>query len=517
MGDGTSPPLLEYPSVIVDSIDIKDVAPAAPPVETHAREDREDSKESVIIDDHRSPRDSTRQPMRQQPTRKFAQQSIEQSIQRPVPQNVVPPSASPERIRKKPGPKPWATKPLTKNDMAAKKELIAEIEKYWGKGFIKAFIPKCHRPLVKRGKGGKRSAFRQSENDPKKWMPSVLKAVLMIAKKTDDKQWLKEQMRDVVTYRIKHTGNRKPQLVTTDFDVIEDVFDSGWTVAQSFAIRYKHLLMNRAGDIETDADIAHIFGEVNRGSEDGSGGEDGDDDEDDGEEEYGEDGDMREEPSGDETEQELSNGYFQTSGYIQSPQYPLPPPPQQGYGQPHPKTGRQNRQQVRGNERPPPPPAFAPPPRPRPNPRPSQTPQQFTPSPSYAASEDPPYSFGGNKRRPRSPALYSLGENKRGRSNILTIPSHQASRLHVQPNATQYSLTQPASYPGTHKIKTEPGLEKSGFSYESFDEPENYLGPPDDEQEEHDILKLEWEAAEAEANRARLKLRFAESQRRKKM
>jgi hypothetical protein len=107
---------------------------------------------------------------------------------------------------KKPGPRPWASKPIAKNDMAAKKELIREIESYWGKGFIKAYIPKCHRPLIKRGKGGKRAIYRDHETDPKKWLPSVLKAILMIAKLTASKAWLKKAMNDVVRYRIKNTG-----------------------------------------------------------------------------------------------------------------------------------------------------------------------------------------------------------------------------------------------------------------------------------------------------------------------
>ena len=107
---------------------------------------------------------------------------------------------------KKPGPRPWASKPIAKNDMAAKKEVIREIESYWGKGFIKAYIPKCHRPLVKRGKGGKRAMYRDHETDPKKWLPSVLKAILMIAKLTQNKAWLKKAMNDVVRYRIKNTG-----------------------------------------------------------------------------------------------------------------------------------------------------------------------------------------------------------------------------------------------------------------------------------------------------------------------
>ena len=107
---------------------------------------------------------------------------------------------------KKPGPRPWASKPIMKNDMSAKKEIIREIESFWGKGFIRAYIPKCHRPLVKRSKGDKRAMYRDHETDPKKWLPSVLKAILMIAKLTQNKAWLKKAMNDVVRYRIKNTG-----------------------------------------------------------------------------------------------------------------------------------------------------------------------------------------------------------------------------------------------------------------------------------------------------------------------
>ena len=71
-------------------------------------------------------------------------------------------TSSTGKIYKKPGPKPWAAKPIAKNDLKAKMEVIRAIEKNWGKNFIKDYIPKCHRPLQKR-KGGKRTAFRQHE------------------------------------------------------------------------------------------------------------------------------------------------------------------------------------------------------------------------------------------------------------------------------------------------------------------------------------------------------------------
>jgi hypothetical protein len=48
--------------------------------------------------------------------------------------------------------------------------------------------------------------YRDHETDAKKWLPSVLKAILSIAKLTSDKSWLKKAMNDVVRYRIKNTG-----------------------------------------------------------------------------------------------------------------------------------------------------------------------------------------------------------------------------------------------------------------------------------------------------------------------
>lgn len=117
-----------------------------------------------------------------------------------------PVAAAKASSKKKPGPRPWANKPIKKNDMEAKKKVILEIEKYWGKNFIKTYISKCHRPLIKRGKSGKRAAYRDHETDPKKWLPSVLKALLGLAKLTQDKAWIKKAMNDVVRYRIKNTG-----------------------------------------------------------------------------------------------------------------------------------------------------------------------------------------------------------------------------------------------------------------------------------------------------------------------
>lgn len=168
-------------------------------------------------------------------------------------------SKNARKEHKKPGPLPWVAKSIMKNDMTAKTAVIREIEGYWGPEFIKSHIPKCHRPLVKRGKHGKRVVYRDHESDPRNWLPSVLKAILMIAKLTNNIKWLKDAMNEVVRYRIKHTGNRKPQLVTTDFDVIEDMLVKQWTVEYAFEIRYKHLLVNRKDLEETDTDIDHIL------------------------------------------------------------------------------------------------------------------------------------------------------------------------------------------------------------------------------------------------------------------
>ncbi|KAL1610579.1 hypothetical protein SLS60_002249 [Paraconiothyrium brasiliense] len=163
------------------------------------------------------------------------------------------------RVHKRPGPKPYAAKPIAKNDMKAKMEVIRAIEANWGKNFITNYIPKCHRPLQKK-KGGKRTSYRQHETDPKKWLPSVLKALLGISELTNDRAFLKKAMNDIVRHRIKHTGNRKPQLVTTDFDVIEDMITRGWDIETSFSIRYKHLLLAQPkGYLETDEDIDHIL------------------------------------------------------------------------------------------------------------------------------------------------------------------------------------------------------------------------------------------------------------------
>ncbi|XPS73185.1 hypothetical protein M3J09_005336 [Ascochyta lentis] len=117
-------------------------------------------------------------------------------------------------------------------------------------------------------------------------------------------------------------GNRKPQLVTTDFDVIEDMLVKDWDVAYSFEIRYKHLLVNRQGQQETDEDIDHILGvdsdqeEISNDEDDADvkGGHDNDEDDEDADEsdEAGRGG--------------LTGQYLHASGYTNAPRYPHPYP-----------------------------------------------------------------------------------------------------------------------------------------------------------------------------------------------
>lgn len=82
----------------------------------------------------------------------------------------------------------------------------------------------------------------------------------MISRMTKDKEFLKQAFNDVVRYRIKRTGNRKPQLVTTDLDIIDDMINLDWDIESSFKVRYKHLLLaNTQEPLETDENIDHIF------------------------------------------------------------------------------------------------------------------------------------------------------------------------------------------------------------------------------------------------------------------
>lgn len=113
--------------------------------------------------------------------------------------------------------------------------------------------------------------------------------------------------------------------MTTDFDVIEDMLVKDWDVDYSFDIRYKHLLVNRHGQQDTDEDIDHILA-IESGPEEGSDEDDevkdevnsNNDDEDDSDDDMGQGG--------------LTGQYLHASGYIDAPQYsqshamPVPPP-----------------------------------------------------------------------------------------------------------------------------------------------------------------------------------------------
>jgi hypothetical protein len=114
-------------------------------------------------------------------------------------------------------------------------------------------------------------------------------------------------------------GNRKPQLVTTDFDVIEDMLVKQWDVEYAFDIRYKHLLVHRKDQMETDEDIDHIL-QVGSDLDAGSDLEDV----------QGEDSDDSDEASDDQDGGMGQVKYLQSSSHAKtsSSQY-FPPTPRQ--------------------------------------------------------------------------------------------------------------------------------------------------------------------------------------------
>ena len=124
---------------------------------------------------------------------------------------------------------------LSKDDPEAKKALIREIEGLRGRKFIKKWIPKCHHPVSKRSGSGKRSDKR--EYDPMCWGPAVLKAILSLAKSSPEKKWLAKALYEAVELRIQNTGDIKPQLVITDFVVIEDMLLDNWELEYAPHIR----------------------------------------------------------------------------------------------------------------------------------------------------------------------------------------------------------------------------------------------------------------------------------------
>ncbi|KAI4639296.1 uncharacterized protein J4E78_010981 [Alternaria triticimaculans] len=189
------------------------------------------------------------------------------------PSKPSPKKPAPE-VAEKPSPLPTRPRPILKNDLVAKKAVIKSIESFWGKNWVKTHIPKCHRPLYKNGT--KRNYNRAHENDPMKWLPLVLKSILMVAKLTKNRKWLAATMNEVVRYRVKNTGNRKPQLCSTDFDVMEDMLVKDWKVEYAFGVWYKHLLV-KAKEIQTEEDVDRIMKvseEEDDGEEGGDGGQD---------------------------------------------------------------------------------------------------------------------------------------------------------------------------------------------------------------------------------------------------
>jgi hypothetical protein len=475
---------------------------------------------------------------------------------------------TPKTSHKKPGPKPYASKPVMKNDMVAKMEVIREIESHWGKGFIRAYIPKCHRPLMK--KGNKRCYTREHETDPKKWLPSVLKAVLMIARLTKDKVWLKKAMLEVVRYRIKHTGNRKPQLVTTDFDVIEDMLTRGWACAVSFEVRYKHLLMAQPKDERPqDEDIDHILSQGGSGSdqdsEDEGLGKDSD------EEMVGIDDD-EEDFSSYTQGQGFPNAYGQQSGYINSAPHM---PPKMVMSPPVPKQAKVSSKRPGSAKQPP----QSPHPQmygygpygPFPGYGPQMNPygQQMPGFPPHMKGYPPPHMYSGygpyagygqqdpgkdprnaghqgqgyqsmNPYWPQPPMIPSpsmnngnggsnqqkmrfspFGSSKRGSRGPAHDDAYPSYEMGMGPEATgERSSLQPSST--NPRIKREPGMEDRPISIDDFDAPSNYLGGAQSEEsgeepnaDTEDTILLELQEAEAQHKLLQLKKKLAIAQAKK--
>ncbi|KAI4924459.1 uncharacterized protein J4E92_007540 [Alternaria infectoria] len=268
-------------SIFVSDDDVKEVTPVK----------RQPTKVQTIPDSSEDdePIASTRQ---RHNLRSSARKPSKPSPKKPAPEPAEKPSPLPARPR-----------PILKNDLVAKKAVIKSIESYWGKNWVKTHIPKCHRPLVSTHtpphyfpstntpqykNGTKRNYNRAHENDPMKWLPLVLKSILMVAKLTKNRKWLAATMNEVVRYRVKNTGNRKPQLCSTDFDVMEDMLVKDWEVEYAFGVWYKHLLV-KAKEIQTEEDVDRIMKvseeeddgeEGSDGGQDSSGGSDSDSDDD---------------------------------------------------------------------------------------------------------------------------------------------------------------------------------------------------------------------------------------------
>lgn len=523
--------------------DTDELQPMAQPDDNQARRESSEDDGPIMASRHTRSAAKGREGDMALRERRPLPDSGDHARERPIvrqPAKTSPKSAS---KNKKPGPRAWAAKPIMKNDMKAKKEVIREIQGYWGKGFIKAYIPKCHRPLVKRGNGNKRSTYREHETDPKNWLPSVLKAILMIAKLTDDKKWLKKAMNDIVRYRIKHTGNRKPQLVTTDFDVIEDMLVKEWTVEYSFEIRYKHLLVNRKDQEEDDETIDNILEAGSDHDEDASD-LDGDDVDDQSIED-----DEGDEDNGYQGRGGITGEYLEASGYTKTsrfsspallrhqskqpkmrdetptkrgqPKQPMPPHQQQsmyGYGGPMPGYGPpmdawgRPLPAYRGPD------AFnngyggygggfggyggyGPPPLGRDArqgalPSRSHGMRQY-PSPHHAmipAPNMPDLDYGANGNNPNKRGHFSpFGANKRARDSYDQSPGYEMQG---------YSQ---AYHGGRTKIKRESPAEERRDLAEDFDSPNNDLGAQDDDENHKAAVDADIEAMELELKLAKMK------------
>jgi hypothetical protein len=133
-----------------EPIDVDALTPTARADTNQAR--RESSEDSMPIMELRH----RREPVKER----------DGSPERRVTRQIKRASPSKKTVKPKKGPSAWAAKPIMKNDMKAKKAVVKEIEHLWGKSFIKHYIPKCHRPLLKRDKHSKRSMYRSHETDP---------------------------------------------------------------------------------------------------------------------------------------------------------------------------------------------------------------------------------------------------------------------------------------------------------------------------------------------------------------
>ncbi|KAI4660711.1 uncharacterized protein J4E79_005279 [Alternaria viburni] len=274
-------------SIFVSDDDVKEVTPVK----------RQPTKVQTIADSSEDdePIAATRQ---RHNLRSSARKPTKPSPKKPAPE-----------VAEKPSPLPTRPRPILKNDLVAKKAVIKSIEGYWGKNWVKTHIPKCHRPLYKNGT--KRNYNRAHENDPMKWLPLVLKSILMVAKLTKNRKWLAATMNEVVRYRVKNTGNRKPQLCSTDFDVMEDMLVKDWEVEYAFGVWYKHLLV-KAKEIQTEEDVDRIM-KVSEEEDDGEEGSDG-----------GQDSSGGSDPESDDDGKQKfgggpSDGHRAMGGYHQSP------------------------------------------------------------------------------------------------------------------------------------------------------------------------------------------------------